>query len=105
MVQSWLRTWAWSGNMSSANMDSSPDIGPGYWCSIIEPRSMSKDATSIYSTWFSGLSAGYCERSGGAERVGGWGRDLEASDECAERECEEGELCSKPSAVARLEVV
>ena len=29
---------------------------------MIDPRSMSNDATSMYSTWFSMESAGYCER-------------------------------------------
>src|SRR6478609_3124335 len=53
----------WSGNMSSASMVSSPLIGPGYWCSMTDPRSMSKEATRMYSTWFSMESAGYWERS------------------------------------------
>lgn len=63
MVQSWLRTWAWSGSMSSASMVSSPLMAAGYWCSMMEPRSMSNEATRMYSTWFSTESAGYWERS------------------------------------------
>jgi hypothetical protein len=51
------------------------------------PRSISKDATKIYSTWFSVLPRGYCERS----RRGGWASRLEGRDAPFESElcCEE----------------
>ena len=39
-------------------------MATGNWCSIIGPLSISNEATSIYSTWFSALSPrGYCDRS------------------------------------------
>lgn len=38
-------------------------MATGYWCSIIGPRSISKEATRIYSTWFSVDVRGYCDRS------------------------------------------
>jgi hypothetical protein len=61
---------------------------------------MSKEATRIYSTWFSGLSAGYWERSGGAARVGARGSDFEAREECGERDIEDGDWCSFSSFIA-----
>src|SRR6266566_2546196 len=49
--------------MSSASMCSSPVIATGYWCSMTGPRSMSKEATRMYSTWFSVIPRGCWECS------------------------------------------
>ncbi|KAK5631966.1 hypothetical protein RRF57_007680 [Xylaria bambusicola] len=44
-------------------MCSSPVMATGNWCSMTGPRSILKDATKMYSTWFSGDSRGYWDRN------------------------------------------
>jgi len=86
MVQSWFRTCAWSGSISSASMCSSPVMARGYWCSMTGPRSMSKDATRMYSTWFSVAPRGYCDLSRRAGCASGfWCRGAPVDmDECCD---------------------
>jgi hypothetical protein len=57
---------------------------------MTDPRSISNDATSIYSTWFSEFSFGYCDLSGGAYNRG-WGSGfcvkLPAGESCSGDGC------------------
>lgn len=96
MVQSWFRTCAWSGSISSASMCSSPVMATGNWCSMTGPRSMSKDATRMYSTWFSVPLRGYCERN--LRRGCAWGLYRGPTSFC------ESELCCEESPVRAVPV-
>lgn len=59
-------------------------MATGYWCSITGPRSISNEATRIYSTWFSVDPRGYWDRSFRGGREGTTCRFGADSDECCD---------------------